>query len=213
MSKLKFEMVGAATQTAERVDNLVVMLGNDNFSDMISNDIVKFINKVGNIHKFSLKRYVVVYLDYLAKKYGVPITKSYLCDTYDVNSKGWMKRLGDLKKAGLIEEINVQQNFIEPARKIIEEMRKTRLIGLIQYQLATRSIEHIFEDYPQIKGSNPHILIAFASIYTTNIMSISDVARLFYNLDLKMDREGREKVWYYQTFRRLISRAGLVPLN
>ncbi|MCE7733548.1 MAG: hypothetical protein GPJ54_01635 [Candidatus Heimdallarchaeota archaeon] len=215
MSKLQLreEIVGANPQTVRRVDNLVEMLGKDSLTEQISDDMVKFIFKMGDMHKFSLKRYVVVYLNYLAKKYGVPITKSYLCHVYDVNSKGWMKKLGDLRRVGLIEEINIQETFLVPAIKLIDEMSETKLIGLIQYQLATRCISNLFVDYPHLKGSNPHILFAFAAIYTTNKMSINEVAMLFFNLDLKLDRDGRSKVWYYQTFRRVTARAGLVSLT
>lgn len=215
MSKLqlRMEMSEATPQTIARVDDLVDMLGNDSLAELISDDIVKFINKVGNIHKLSLKRYVVVYLDYLAKKYGVPISKSYLCNTYDVNSKGWMKKLSDLKKAGLIEEINVFKNFIASARKVIDELNQTKLIGLIQYQLAIRCIDQLFVDYPLLKGGNPHLLIAFAAIYTTNKMSINEVAVLFFDLGIKLNRDSRNKVWYYQTFGRVVARAGLVPLT
>lgn len=219
MSKLQLrtEMVGMDPQTIERVDGWVDMLGIDNLTGQISDDIVRFIRKMGtqNIHKQSLKRYVVIYLDYLAKKYGVPLTKNYLCSTYEVNSKGWMKRLGDLRKAGLIEEINVLENFIGPAGEIIVEMKEARIIGLIQYQLATRCIDQLFIDYPNLKGGNPHLLIAFAALYTTNKMPLNEVAYLFYDLDVKLDREKNEmdKTWYYQTFRRLTKRAGLVPLT
>lgn len=216
MSKLELKpMIEVNRQTIKRVDSLVGMLGNEILTEKISDDIVKFINKMGKLHKYSLKRYVVVYLDHLAKKYGVPITKNYLCHTYDVNSKGWMKRLGDLRRAGLIADFDTLQNFVGPAMKIIEEMSETRVIGLIQYQLANRCIEQLFIDYPLLKGGNPHLLIAFAAIYTTNKKSLNDVAYMFYDLDLKLGREKseRDKTWYYQTFRRVTARAGLVPLT
>lgn len=209
--KAKKRRIRSASKTIEAI---LDKIHNEELKKDIEVEVDLFIYQFSEINLKPTKKYFIVFLEKLARKYSSPITKDYLCSTFNVKPSGWMKMQKKMEEHGI--EVVIETNpkrFVLHANKILGNMCDLGILSESQLLSANQLLEDIPERYPGIMNSskNQSILIAFMSICVSSKMELVDITDMFINLDIdtarvmEEDKENRRKE-YYQMFYQALQR-------
>ncbi|MCE7733234.1 MAG: hypothetical protein GPJ54_00045 [Candidatus Heimdallarchaeota archaeon] len=176
----------------------------------IMRDVEQFIRRTvgGNLPLRRIEVFFAAYLERMAKKYSIPITRTYLRREFNIGKEEWSSIQKNLKDLSLLPKNN-HHFLVNKSREIMTEMLEYDLISRLAYN-SSSMLDDIPHKYTNlVSGDNREIKIAFIALFSCCSLDIADLVNLFTELDIKRglvskwdNREKRYHTMFHKLFRK-----------